>query len=334
MCPLKKNGGWFIDYWHHGKRYRKKISPVKKQAEPALNKIKVPIAENKISDVKKQQRIRYEDTAKDYIGRYSRINKRSFARDETSIKHLTPFFGNKRLYEISPQMIEGYKAKRIASQCAKATVNRELALLKPIASVALNTGMRQGEILDLNRSDIDLTGGIITVRNTKNNERGFIPMNALARNIFESLKTNRSPGRKPGSRYDFPNPRGRKIRGTSVTHIFGKTVKSAGIADFRFHDSRHTFAAHPVMAGADITTVKELPGHKTPEMTLRYSHLSPDFKRSTVELLCNKMDTFWTLDGAGENNKKDVALKNPRIFKKFRNDAPIAQLVEQRTLNP
>ncbi|MEE8483247.1 MAG: tyrosine-type recombinase/integrase, partial [Nitrospinota bacterium] len=59
----------------------------------------------------------------------------------------------------------------------------------------------------------------------------------------------------------------------------------AVIKDFRFHDLRHTFASHLVMAGVDITTIKELLGHKTISMTLRYAHLAPGHKRDAVEKL-------------------------------------------------
>ncbi|MBF0467145.1 MAG: tyrosine-type recombinase/integrase [Nitrospirae bacterium] len=55
--------------------------------------------------------------------------------------------------------------------------------------------------------------------------------------------------------------------------------------DFHFHDLRHTFASHLVMAGADITTVKELPGHKEIKMTLRYAHLAPSHKVKVVDVL-------------------------------------------------
>jgi len=62
-------------------------------------------------------------------------------------------------------------------------------------------------------------------------------------------------------------------------------VRKAGIRDFHFHVLRHTSASHLVMAGVDITTVKELLGHKTLTMTLRYSNLTPSHKVKAMEML-------------------------------------------------
>ncbi|MBI5588739.1 MAG: tyrosine-type recombinase/integrase, partial [Deltaproteobacteria bacterium] len=59
------------------------------------------------------------------------------------------------------------------------------------------------------------------------------------------------------------------------------------IVDFRFHDLRHTAASHMIMAGVDIVTVKEILGHKTMTMTLRYAHLAPSHKKKAVEALEN-----------------------------------------------
>jgi len=58
-----------------------------------------------------------------------------------------------------------------------------------------------------------------------------------------------------------------------------------GITEFHFHDLRHTFASHLVMAGVDLTTVSRLLGHKDIKMTLRYSHLAPHHVKKAVEVL-------------------------------------------------
>jgi integrase len=64
-------------------------------------------------------------------------------------------------------------------------------------------------------------------------------------------------------------------------------LKNTGIRDFHFHDLRHTFASHLVIAGVDLTTVKELLGHKTLTMSLRYAHLAPSHKVKAVDVLDN-----------------------------------------------
>ena len=66
---------------------------------------------------------------------------------------------------------------------------------------------------------------------------------------------------------------------------FATACRRVGINGFRFHDLRHTFASHLVMAGKDITSVKKLLGHKSLNMTLRYSHLAPSHMTNVIGVL-------------------------------------------------
>jgi len=158
--------------------------------------------------------------------------------------------------------------------------------IKPIVVVALNTGMRKGEILGLKWRDIDIKRGIIHLSSTKSGEKREVPMNEVAqKTIIGVLK-------HPESQYVFCNGEGKPYG--DVKKSFFTAVRKAGIIDFHFHDLRHTFASQLVMSGIDLNTVRELLGHKTMEMTLRYSHLSPDHKKRAVDILGSRMDTIWT----------------------------------------
>ena len=150
--------------------------------------------------------------------------------------------------------------------------------LKPIVITALNTGMRKGEILNLKWDNVDLRHGFILLDKTKNGERREIPINNTLKAVFQAITR-----RLDISHVFYDNATGKPYG--DVKRSFNTACRRAGIKDFHFHDLRHTFASHLVMAGVDITTVKELLGHKTLTMTLRYTHLAPSHKVEAVKKL-------------------------------------------------
>lgn len=154
---------------------------------------------------------------------------------------------------------------------------------RTIVLTALNTGMRRGEILNLTWDDVDLERRQLLVRDSKNGESRTVEMNDL---LTETLKLHMSQQR-PRPTNVFVGRTGAPL--TTIQHTFERTCQRAGLTDLHFHDLRHTFASHLVMNGIDLTTVKELLGHKSIQMTLRYAHLSQPHKKKAVETLSGVM---------------------------------------------
>jgi integrase len=323
MGLYKKSGTWYIDYYVQGRRKREAIGPNKKMAQSVLAKRKTQVTEKRYLDIQKRPELLFDVLSDQYM-EYAKANKRSWKRDYWSIKVLKRWFSDKKLFEITPLLVEKFKSAR-NTEVSGASVNRELACLKhmftkaiewdiamtnpvkqvkmfrenpgrirylnieevdrlihacndtirPIVIVALHTGMRKQEILDLRWESLDIEQKIIYVCGTKSGYDRQIPMSEP---VMFAIK-----GMPKRSEYIFTRPNGEQIN--DIRTAYANALKKANIEDFRFHDLRHTFASHLVMNGTDLLTVKELLGHRTIEMTLRYSHLSPEHKRHAIESL-------------------------------------------------
>ena len=159
--------------------------------------------------------------------------------------------------------------------------NRFTDHLYPIILVAMNTGMRRGEIFKLEWSNINLQKRIITVegQTAKSKKTRHIPMNDEA---FHALVTWRN--QTQSKEFVFSSPAtGKEL--DNISSAWKSILNKANIKDFRFHDLRHNFASQLVMKGVDLLTIKELLGHSKLEMTLRYAHLAPEHKAAAVALL-------------------------------------------------
>ena len=149
--------------------------------------------------------------------------------------------------------------------------NCKLPYLKMIVLIALNTGMRRGEILSLTWEQVDLEHGFIHLEVTKSGKRRDIPINNLLSNELKKWQRGLQIKHAP------------LFRVKNIKNSFKTALKKTRIKNFRFHDLRHTFASHLVMQGVDLATISRLLGHSTIDMTMRYAHLSPDHRIKAVE---------------------------------------------------
>jgi integrase len=146
--------------------------------------------------------------------------------------------------------------------------------LTPVVLLAINTGLRRGELLSLDWSDINLQARMLTVRreHAKSGKQRHVPLNAEATSVLLQWA---SQTKDTGSVFGV----------AGVKSSWDTLLKTAKIQNFRFHDMRHHFASRLVMAGVDLNTVRELLGHADLTMTLRYAHLAPEHLAAAVEKL-------------------------------------------------
>lgn len=153
--------------------------------------------------------------------------------------------------------------------------------LAPMVLVSLNTGLRQGELFGLKWSNVDLHTRLVTIEGggAKSGQTRHIPLNEEALTVLKQWKAQQQDAQA----LVFPGKDGKPF--TNVKRAWHALLDAAKVRHFRWHDLRHTFASKLVMAGADLITVRELLGHSSIAMTLRYSHLAPEHKAAAVALL-------------------------------------------------
>ena len=145
--------------------------------------------------------------------------------------------------------------------------------IKPIVTIALNTGLRLGEIMKLKWSDIDLSKQLLKIENTKSGKVRYVPIsNVLVRILSEIRQVNKTNSPRL---FNIENPK----RG------FQGAICRAKILGLRFHDLRHTAATRLLGRGADIETVRQILGHSSLSVTQKYVHSGLDQQRQAVESL-------------------------------------------------
>jgi len=182
----------------------------------------------------------------------------------------TPFHGGDSLISLADEQ----HRERILSRAEEARLFAAIdsepkrAHLKGILLVALDCGLRRGEIFTLAWSDIDLDRRTITVRayNAKTARSRTVAMTIRVYQELERLWQ------------ESPQVSDSLVFGVRITikTAFGKALKTAGISDFKFHDCRHTAITRMIRAGMPPVEVMRVSGHSTLSCLYRYANIDND----------------------------------------------------------
>ncbi|HEY2858546.1 MAG TPA: site-specific integrase [Terracidiphilus sp.] len=184
-----------------------------------------------------------------------------------------------------PQLPPG-KTRYLTPGELKAALESAPEWLRAPMAFAACTGVRRGEMLSLKWMDVDMKNRRLYLRETKNGALRILPIPEFALVVLRSL-----PSGKTGDPvFAGVDP--------SKLSVYSKRVFSRlGIPDASFHTLRHTAASWLVMEGVDLYAVGQILGHKTPRMTQRYAHLSPDYMAASVGKLDGIMGGMLGLPG-------------------------------------
>ena len=330
MSIYQRGKIWWIDYYYKGRRLREPVSESKQEAIDALTARKGDIVKGRFELMREKREWRFEEFSAEFLkhrksGR--RWWKKDLYRMKALIRHFGGLFlADITSYDVEKFKVERRKSVsgpsvnrelallksmfnaakqwgfvcmenplrgvRYYPECQKERILTEDEVrrlisssgktVRPVIVLALNTGMRKSELLELRWDNVDFKRRFIRIERSKNNRVRKIPMNSAV--YGELLKLRRN-----GSDHIFTKEHSSEpLR--CVRSAFESTCRRAGISNLRFHDLRHTFATNLVMSGVDLVTVKEILGHSTIEMTVRYSHPSDVRKMAAVEQLVSKRE--------------------------------------------
>jgi integrase len=155
----------------------------------------------------------------------------------------------------------------------------EERVMLPFVYCAISSGARAGELLSLEWKDVDTQKGVALIHKSKNTDGRKLYIRGRALDYlkaFGKVRDLRSPG-------VFLLNSGAPLTHSKYGKLFREALTKAGIANFRFHDLRHTAASFLAQNGATLLEIQQVLGHRTPAMTARYAHLVESHVESVVD---------------------------------------------------
>lgn len=174
----------------------------------------------------------------------------------------------------------------------------EASPIKALFVLAIDAGMRQGEILALQWDDVDLRAGTLSVRRTLHQKKGrqfstsepktakgrrLIDLTGIALEALQEHRVQALAAGRMGFPWVFCDAKGNNLTRNVVNGEFHRLRKAAGVPRIRFHDLRHTSASLLLSAGVHPKVVQERLGHSQIAITLdTYSHVMPGMQREAA----------------------------------------------------
>jgi len=217
------------------------------------------------------------------------LSHTTMARKLATLRSFFRFLCREDDLEINPAL--GTRTPKIAKKLPKFLDLKEIfALLespdekhilglrdRAILELLYATGMRVSELVGLNVNDVDLLGGVARVWGKGGKER-LAPFGTEAtRALHNYLMRRETLHPREGERGLFLNKSGAQISARSIRKLLNKHIKKASLSQkISPHTLRHSFATHPLDAGADLRSVQELLGHTSLSTTQVYTHLTTE----------------------------------------------------------
>jgi len=249
-------------------RYLREITPHKKGAKQESDRIlawqRYPLAKRFLATIRSVDLASYRD------GRLAEGKSPSTVRNEINIiSHLFNIARKEWGMELLTNPIENIRRpsvskgreRRLAEGEEQKLVENAPTPLREMITIALETGMRLGEVLNMEWGNIDLKKRLVVLADTKNGETRIVPLSTKAINIFLEIPRNISGN-------VFQN-----ITNSAVSHRFRNLCDRLEIEDLRFHDLRHEATSRFVEMGLREEEIRSITGHKTLQMYNGYVHL-------------------------------------------------------------
>jgi integrase len=135
----------------------------------------------------------------------------------------------------------------------------------PVVKLALETAMRRGEIVRIERKRIDLRNSVLLLPDTKNGSPRPVPLSNVAKVIIGKVLVDMSDS---GDGLLFSG-----VTSNALDLAFTRALRRSGLKDFRFHDLRHEATSRFHEKGLNPIEVMSVTGHKSMSSMLRYSHV-------------------------------------------------------------